>query len=242
LHIPLLVSQQLLDLAACMILIAAIRPLFNNYVLIVIFLAFAWNPYSYSDAVVDRVIRDFVCFSLALIILACVLAIYIRLHGKKKPIVCWSILMGLALSAFYLSREDSEWILPLVVAACLIEAAVLLAGRKKTKDWVGGIIIIIIPFLILVLSNTAVALTNKIYYGEFVTTGTTSSNFLGAYDALTRVKSNDWKPDVPVSNEAIEEIYKVSPAFAKLKPYLDGQLCQWARRSPDNEFDGGHFM
>jgi hypothetical protein len=75
----------------------------------------------------------------------------------------------------------------------------------------------------------SVAGINKIYYGVFTTLEMKSRSFLSAYGAMLRVKHAHWQPYIPVPKETRERIYKISPAFAELRPFLEGDMGKgWA--------------
>jgi hypothetical protein len=75
----------------------------------------------------------------------------------------------------------------------------------------------------------AVAITNYVHYGVFSKTEFDAKSFQAAYGALTRVKPDIYRPFVPVSRETRLRIYRRSPAFKKLKPYLEGEAgIGWA--------------
>lgn len=245
-HIPLLFSQQVLYIIACIIFLFSVAPLFKKipkikpFGLFIIYAALLFNPYTYNDNVSDEVLRDYVFAALTLINVACIFAIWIRYNEEGTKILRWSILFGFSLSAAFLTREDAAWICPLIIVLFLIMAISLIVCRKKIRNFVKRLAILCIPFLFLILSNLAVATANKINYGMFETTDSTASAYISAYSALCRVIPEHWEPDVPVSADAIEKIYKVSPSFLKLKPYIDGTYASWKRTS-DLQFDGAHF-
>lgn len=246
-HIPLLFSQQVLYTVACIIFLFAVAPLFKKlpkikpFGLFIIYIALLFIPYTYNDNVSDEVLRDYVFAALTLINVACIFAIWLRYNDDNAKILRWSILFGFSLSAAFLTREDAAWIWPLIIVLFLIIAISLIVCRKKIRNFAKRGAILLIPFFLLVLSNVAVATANKINYGIFETTDTSSSAYLNAYNALCRVTPEHWEPDVPVSTDAIEKIYKVSPSFLKLKPYINGTYANWKRTS-DSQFDGAHFM
>ena len=106
-----------------------------------------------------------------------------------------------------------------------------------------------LPFLILFLSNYTISEINYHYYKVRTTVEVKSPQFLAAYSSLTRVNAGKRMPVIPVSQQALNTIYKVSPAFAKLKPYLNGNIGEaWAYVSNTvypqypGEIAGGWFM
>ena len=73
---------------------------------------------------------------------------------------------------------------------------------------------------------------NYRHYHWFGTVEFRASAFRDAYGAMVRVKVGPDLPHVPVTRQTREAIYAVSPAFAELQPFLDGDIGRgWAGAS-----------
>ena len=92
---------------------------------------------------------------------------------------------------------------------------------------------------------------NYCYYRWFGTVEFRAPEFLSAYGALQRPISSEQIPYVPVTRKVRMELYDMSPAFAELKPYLEGSTGMvWVgysqsvtgRPLEDREIAGGWFM
>jgi hypothetical protein len=97
----------------------------------------------------------------------------------------------------------------------------------------------------------AVCVLNARYYGWFGTVEFRAQAFKDAFGALLRVRPEEEIPFIPVTRATRERIYAVSPAFAELKPYLEGNTgLNWAangaylthRRPEEREIAIGWFM
>lgn len=220
--LPLLFTQQLLFVFACVVSIRAISPFVKSpIVLAVCYVIFLFNPGSYTSMATTRVIRDFVCGSCALLAVSCMAAMYIRLFARKPIRIVWPILMGLAFAGAWLTREDSVWVLPfLVVVTILCLILVLLRRKEATEPW--AIAMLVLPFLIFGACNLLVAGVNAYAYGIFITNEYAEPHFLSAYDALSRIDAGKSISKVTVTKAARMQAYAVSPAFRELQPYLDG--------------------
>lgn len=237
--IPLLLSQQTLYVLSCLTVILSIRKLINNKIILSVFyVILIFNPDSYASFTTGRYIRDFIYTSFAIIAIACVYAIYLRRNNSKKNIAVWSVLLGVCVSAMFLTREDAIWIMPIICMAIAILFFIYIFSHKKTKDWKSRIALLLLPFIILGMSNTAIALINKAYYGVFVTNEYSEENFIAAYSALCRVKGDNWIPDVPITKNSRMKIYSVSPAFKQLEPYMEGE-AEAGYNQGDGEMHGG---
>jgi hypothetical protein len=69
-----------------------------------------------------------------------------------------------------------------------------------------------------------VGLINLNAYGKFTINEVKGSDFQSALGALQRASYLHRKPYLPVPEEARMEIYRESPSFAKLRPYLDPEV------------------
>lgn len=239
--IPLLLAQQLLYVFACVIFIAAIRRLLpNRAILAVSYCLVLFNPGSYTATATARVIRDFTCASFAFLAVSSMVAIYARVGDRYTTWKPWAVLLGLSLAATLLTREDSAWVLPVIIVASLL-CAVLTFFRLKGKPRVKGLAVLVLPFVLVGVCSVAIAGANAYAYGNFVTNEYADANFINAYSALCRIDGGKWLPNVPVTRAARQEAYAVSPAFRELEPYLEGQKMPVFVNADDKETHGTFF-
>lgn len=242
LGLPLLFSEQLLYVFGSTLFILAVRPLIrNNWLLVLLFILILFNPISYANEPFTRVIREGIYVSLTLITLSSIIGLFVRRLSLKKAFP-WAIFLGLSLSAFWLTREEGIWILPifLVLYGFILYEGVL---NRKKREWKNHLFLMFTPFLILAVSILCVSTINFYYYQTFTTVEFKSNSFVEAYGALSRVNHRKWTPYVPLPKETREKIYPVSPAFKELQPYLEGDVGNsWVNASGSEEIQGGWFM
>jgi len=244
-HVPLFFSQHLLYILACIILTIALRPLFKkSWILFIIFAIILFNPISFTDGPATRIIREGIYPALTLLVVALFAGIFLRVKGNFKNILLWSVGAGIALSCFWLTREEGIWIMPFAI---LISGySLFIIWKEKGKQWKAKIMLIILPFILLYSSIIVISTINYYDYGIFNTVEFNDPAFLSAYGALTRVKGPVWMADVPISAAQRQIIYSISPAFSELKPFLEGDLGKrWAQSGnpiEPNEIQGGWFM
>lgn len=240
--LPLLFSEQLLFILGSALFALAVRPLIkNNWLLVILFVLILFNPISYANEPFTRVIREGIYVSLTLITFSLIIGLFVRRLSFKKAFP-WAIFLGLSLSAFWLTREEGIWILPIffVLYGFILYEGVL--NRKKWK-WKNHLFLMITPFLILTVSILCVSTINFFYYKTFTTVEFKSNSFVEAYGALSRINHSKWKPYVPLPKEARERVYPLSPAFKELEPYLEGEVGNsWENASGSEEILGGWFM
>jgi hypothetical protein len=247
LGIPLLLAQHLLYIAACAILIIAIRPIFSRQsIFLVIWTILLFNPMSYTDAVMTRVVREGIYTSLTILVAASAVGILARYDRPLNNLLPWSTCLGFSLSAFWLTREEGVWMIPSILV--IVGFAVVRMRQTQPNRWRPLTSMCVLPFCIWLIAIGAVAGINKVQYGLFTTSEFKSHDFLAAYGALLRVKHSHWQPYYPLPKETRERIYKISPAFAELAPVLEGNVgATWASISCQDaslcdDIGGGWFV
>ena len=97
--------------------------------------------------------------------------------------------------------------------------------------------------LLPILCGLAISALNYYHYGVFITTEFADKAFLAAYGATSRVKHQHWQPLLPVPAETRERLYQVSPAFAELRPYFEGDGRGWlAHCTPNHALCGKDYF
>lgn len=231
LGLPLFFAQHVLYAAACAVLVRACRPAiasaaarFWMYALLLC------NPISFDASSMGRVLRQHVYGPLALLMFAALIALYLRRAQTQRRLWPWAGLLGFAFGCFWLTREESIWIVPsLLLLACPTLLAAWRVSRAELKR-MGRIFAVAgvcgaLPLLI-------VSGLNYHYYRWFGTVEYRATAFTDAYGAMLRVRVGPTLPFVSVTRETRAAIYRVSPAFAELRPFLDGGIGRdWAESS-----------
>lgn len=241
LSVPLLLSQHLLYSAACALLVYALRPLgLGMLTMLALFVLLIFNPASFADGPMTRVVRAGIYPSLTLLVLSGAIGMLLRARGPSAPLGLWGLVLGVSFAAFWLTREEGVWILPTVAMFLL---AFLSHARQHTSTRT-AVLLVILPLAVATMIVASVAAINFYYYGIFAIVDLKRPAFLEAYGALTRVVGTDWRPDVPVSLEVRRKIYRESPAFRELRPYIDGDAGRnWRTTSYDrSDIGGGWFI
>jgi len=224
LTLPLSIAKGLFYAAACVLMAVALGPLVPRcgwrFGLFVVLL---FNPVTYDVHEVMRVWRQSLLPPLSILILAGAVGLFARREQPVRRLWPWSALLGLALSAFWLTREESVWILPsllpvwwyLIWAVCRQPV-----GERERRIGV----VLVVALALWAAGLGVVSLLNWQYYGVFTTCELKHGSFKAAYGSLLRVKHDTEIPFIPVPRETRERIYAVSPAFSELRPYLEGKL------------------
>ena len=226
--LPLGLGVQLAYAGACALFTRACRPAITSGALrLAIYSLLLWNPMSYEAPTMGRIIRQQIYTPLGVAIIAGLVALYFRRAETVRRQLPWAIALGLSVGCFWLTREESVWLVPSV--ALLAGAALFWAFRLARSQ---GFILLhslghaafcaALPLLL-------VSWQNHRHYGWFGTVEFHAKDFKDSYGAMTRVKIGPDLDYVPVTRQAREAMYAVSPTFAKLQPYLEGDIGKdWA--------------
>ena len=244
--VPLLLSQHLLYIAASLVTYCALQPLIEKLTLrIALFTLLLFNPATFTFQL-TCVLRDALYPSLTLLVVGSTIGLFARRHETTRSLAVWAVASALAISAFWLTREEAIWILPFLVP---IGAWTLMTATfAEKRDW-RKITLLTLPLLLPILALQVVSLVNLSHYGVYTTVEFKTPEFKAAYGALSRVRPVEYKPKVPVPKETRQRIYAVSKAFAELKPFFE-QEGFWTLQSMGfenhpsgtDEIGGGWFI
>lgn len=244
--LPLFLAQQLLYAGACAALARACAPAIRSAGWrFLIFALLLWNPMSFAGDMMGRVMRQHVYTPLGMLIFAGLIALYYRRSETFRAQSGWAALLGFSLGGFWLTREESIWFAPsfLLLAAAWGVGAWRVGPDARRR--LGRVALVVIGCALLPV--TLVSWQNYRHYGWFGTCEFHAAPFNDAYGAMVRVEIGPELPQVPVTRQAREAMYAVSPAFAELKPYLDGTIgTGWAEKTmypvAERQIRGGWYM
>ena len=165
---------------------------------------------------------------------------------------CWTASAGLAalLAVFVATRSESV----LVYVLFLLFVAAFCLREFVSEGWAlrslrGLVPAVLLPSLALTFAPLAVASANKAAFGVFTFCSFTSTAFTSACNDLLAIKPAHDIPYVPVTQDSRSKAYAVSPAFAKLRPFLEGSLgTRWGGHAAERyrvdprEIGGGWFF
>jgi hypothetical protein len=249
-HLPLLLSAQVLYSLSCLLLAYSVKPLVNNkFMIVLMFFVLLFNPASF-DAGLTRATREMLYPSLTIIIIACVFGILFSTDWNAQT-AGWGTGLGISLGCFWLTREEGIWILPFLAIIFMAKLSLTIFHDRSLDSIAKFIKPWLISFMGFTLILTVVNILNYFNYGIYAKTEMDARSFKSAYGALLRVTPKEVKRYVPVTEWTRRNIYKISPAFMELADYFEGPIGQvWieqgngAGRNPSNrtEILGGWFM
>lgn len=238
LNISYLSAEQILYFLACIAIIIMIRNIINNKnILFIIFTILLMNPISYSDAF-SFVYRDGLYTCLILFLLAFSFQIFFNYKSDIKNFALYSFLFGASYSLIYICREETVSLTPYLLCAGIIILGFIIFDKDCDNKIHKVIFVLGIPSIILTLTICAVSAVNYKYYGRFITNDFTSRDFKDVYGALTRIKQKNYIKRVPLNKESREELYKISPTFKELEPFLEGEGKKYFNKPIDDYQEG----
>lgn len=221
--IPFLLIQQIIYFIVCISIIRMLSNIIKNKnILLLIFLILLMNPISYSDAF-SFVYRDGLYTCLIMLLISHSFQIFFNYKEDRKKLLLYSVLFGITYGLIYLCREETNSLTPYLICAGIITLSFILFDKKCEYKVQRILCVIAIPVMISIIMITTVSTINYIYYGRFITNDFTSKDFKDAYGAITRIKQKNYIKRVPLNKESREELYKISPTFKELKPFLEGK-------------------
>ena len=220
-QVPFLIGQEIIyDISIIFLTLVLSKKIENKKILVIISIILLFNPIMYCSELI-RVYRDGIYVSLIVFLIALTIGLFLNRKGKIRKIVLYQIGLGFALSAIYLCREDFIWIIPYLIGTVIITICYILRD-KELHNKIKRVNTYFIPICIFTISILTVMSINYKYYGVFQLNQYWGKEFKEAYGALTRIKVEE-KRKVPITREALSIAYRISPTFAELKDYLEGE-------------------
>jgi len=243
--VPLLLSQHLLYIAACLVADQALHPLIERPATrLALFTLLLLNPATFGFTF-TCVLRDTLYSGLTLFMAAATIGLFVRRHAPARSLIHWALMAGLTTTAFWLTREEGVWMLPFLIPLWVWTLSATLF--TDWRDW-QKIAVMTLPWVLPILAVQTVSWVNQMHYGVYAVVEFKTPEFQAAYGALTRVRHQEHKPQVPVPKETRQRIYAQSAAFAELRPFFE-QEGFWTLQgigfadhpAGGNEIGGGWF-
>lgn len=220
---PLQQTESGLHALACFAFVLALRPLLPGAgARLLLFIILLFDPHTLSSEAVGRVLRSGIQPALTLFTLAGVIGMATRINGPPRGLIGWSLLAGVVLPTFWFSREEGVWLVPSLLLVGGVALLVALQNQSPGRALRVGLLVF--PIVLWFAGVWALREINRHYYGAPITVDVKDGAFPRAYGALMRIKPVHPITTVPVPRECQDRAFAVSPAFATLRPELDGAV------------------
>jgi hypothetical protein len=234
LGVPFLLGQDLLYLLASAVMVLALAPVVvSRTARVLLFALCVFNPATMSsDPTVFGVggavlTRELLYASLSLLVIAASIALWTYRERSRHVRLAWALVLGSALGALWLAREEGVWIVPSLLLAFGVTVWWLVRRPASWPERVREAVLLAIPLALWAAAIVLVSTLNWWHYGVFTTNELHTRPVRAAYGALTRVRHPEWTPNLPVPRAVRARIYAVSPAFRELEPALEDERGGW---------------
>jgi hypothetical protein len=220
-HIPLRILESVLICISALYLISFLGLLKLSKAYRIILYAFIiFYPLQYSS--IDfRLLRDAIYPQLLILIFVSLfyLAYYQKYLINIKPVIIYFHIFIFIISSYLFlnTREEGIWITPALVF--IFSILVFLCNKYKNTLFLLKLVFVII--ISLSSLNILLKYVNKHYYDFYISTTFKDENFQSGYGSLHRINNNKLLYD-SVTREEWNSLFKVSPAVAELKNYING--------------------
>lgn len=239
LHIPLLLSQQLVFCFSACVLYVLLRQKYRKIFSFFIFCVVLFNPLFYQMQ--DRVLRYHLCSSFALLISATTFAVTLKRYTYR---ISPYIILGVLLGFFSLLRDEYYWIIPFI--AGVLGYIAFLAYKTNIKLFRLLVRNYVLMAIVIICIVCSIGYINFRTYGVFVISEFTQPAFSNLYGDLMRIKHTNNERYIVIPKETIDAISTVSAQFEELHSYIDipenSLVTAEYIGHPTNEISGGHFI
>jgi hypothetical protein len=219
LGLPLLFAQQLLYCLFSVLVVVALRPLVDNrWLLLLIFVLVLLNPFIYMYPGTGRVFRFGLSMPLVLATFACMFGLVTRIRGSFKSRFLWATGLGFFFSYLWFTREEGIWLLPSLGLTILL--FIIADAGYTRKQFVQRLLLITWIAAIHLGLATMFSTLNEKHYGHPIVTELKTPQFSSALGSLMNIDAGAVKRHRPVTDEANELAFSVSPTFAELEPFF----------------------
>ncbi|MEG0804537.1 MAG: hypothetical protein RSF90_06240, partial [Pygmaiobacter sp.] len=223
LHLNVLVGGQLLFAGACLVLIAALKPAFKtNLARLFVFGMVLFTPASWAESSL-RVYRDNIYPALVLYVLAGFIGAFLHYKDSASKTIFYYIVAGLGMGAAWLTHEDNALLLPFIGCAALAYLIVLFCTAQTRKEKCAKTALLLVPFVLWGASLAGWSAMNAQYYGRFIVSDFTSSEFEDAMGAMARACPEDQERYNLIPYATRLKLYEVSPTLASIEPFLESE-------------------
>ncbi len=234
-------TEHAIFIMACVIFYFAIaKASGRRYLSLLPFVILLFNPYFHT-----AVERGWLYTALIILFLAMLLHIYACQKESATITIRQALLLGVVFACIYLTREEAIWLAPTLLLSLYLYFSLQkrpMAVAKISRQFIALGAGFAIPI-------ASIALINHAHYGFFGITDASDRAFRSSIKTMKQVQAGQQIQFVDVSQSALNQMYKLSPTLAQLKPYLSGPLGRnWGKlfckreKQTCGEIGGGYFF
>ena len=220
LKFPTTVFQHSLYITAIIFLVWTLRKYQIKRLFLLVFFTFlVFNPITYAPGHL-RIVRDFFYTSTFIMLIASLINLTANDFKYRKSSICLGSISGFLLFVLWYTREEGVLILPVIFSVFIYVC--LKSGLKATWDIRRNIGFSAGSLLTMFLAGSIfLSGLNLARYGTSDVIEMVSGSYVNAYKKMTKIQSPKSRLKNPVPRDARLALYKASPSFRKIKPFLD---------------------
>lgn len=226
LGIPLVIAQSALHAGAGLLFVIALRRVGLPRVLAVtVYALYLFDPF-----IEVRLLREGIYGSLLVLTVAAAVALSTNLRSRR-PALRSALLLGVATAAVWLTREESVMVLPAIVIVLAPAAFRAMRDARGSRERVTLAGALTAPAVVVLAAISAVSFANLWAYGVFRVSDQDTPPFSKAFGAVLSVRHPRPIPYLQVHPDVRVRLYRASPTYASLAPFIDGTAGSLSARA-----------
>lgn len=232
--IPFLIGSEILFFIATLIIVFLLKKyVHNKWFPYLVFSFIFFNPATFATATSVRIYRDAIYPSIILICLGSLFHIFTNIKNQK-PYNAWLAVYTISLTFFWFLREESVWILPILIFCSLFIIFFINKYQSPPARKKSILKFLLIPPAAILIVWLGFKTANFIAYNSFVLTESDSSGYQDFYNAVNKISSSERTDTIDFPTDVRYQIYDVSPTFSTIKDSLENTVFPTIKLLGDN--------
>lgn len=221
LHIPLGIANTVFYILTSLLFVTIAFHLSTiKWILIPLYVLLLFNPFTFDHETSFEITRSTFYPALILGVVLNCMGLFLTVHTSFKQSLLFSILLGCIFFLFWFHREEGFFILPIIGISYGYSLFHAWAHKKISKTYM---LALSVPILIFVLLTHILCFINYKHYGTYTARQFSHKSYTSAFFSLLRIYEDSGNPLIPVTKNQRMILYQVSPMFAKLQPFFEGE-------------------
>lgn len=215
-HVPLTIWIAAAWIAAALALAWTVQRICGRWLVTAIAFTLAvWCPVGFDAQIGQRAYRGSILSPAVLLLAAALVAMFVARSWVSR--LAWALIVGITTGWIWLAKEDSLWIIPMVLVACIACVIKTLTSRERR---IAGVLVLLPVLLIPVAGDMAARARSEHFWGVNLLETRTEGELAGFVSRVYRIEAPNrtykrWSPDT-----AIDQALKAAPELENLRPYL----------------------
>jgi len=247
-HIPLTVASTIFYVCMSLLLISIFFTILTpQWIIIPLYILLLFNPFVFDHETSFEITRSTFYPALTVGVALSLLGLITAITNSLKKAIFYSIASGFLFFLFWYYREEGFFILPAIGISYSYSLWHAWKSNTISKNY---IMLLVLPLMMVVFFAQIICFINYKQYGIYTTREFSHPSYSSAFNALLRIQDSAKNPLIPISKKTRAVLYMISPSFAKLQPFFEGDGgLHWAGNSvvwtgipaEEREIAGGAF-